>query len=121
MQAVRCLSWRGGWTTARVRKEGRHMPRPPSDYLRRFTYDTISHSPEILRWLIAQVGVDRIVLGSDYTFDMGYDRPRPRRPCDDRGVHAGSYPSACGGRSGRPVARARGLFAADGPSPWFCW
>jgi aminocarboxymuconate-semialdehyde decarboxylase len=60
---------------ARVRKEGRHMPRPPSHYLRRFTYDTISHSPEILRWLIAQVGVDRIVLGSDYTFDMGYDRP----------------------------------------------
>jgi len=59
----------------RVRKEGRHMPRPPSDYLRRFTYDTISHSPEILRWLISQVGVDRIVLGSDYVFDMGYDRP----------------------------------------------
>lgn len=59
----------------RVRKEGRHMPRPPSEYLRRFTYDTISHSPEILRWLITQVGVDRIVLGSDYVFDMGYERP----------------------------------------------
>lgn len=51
------------------------MARPPSDYLRRFTYDTISHSPEILRWLITQVGIDRIVLGSDCTFDMGYERP----------------------------------------------
>jgi aminocarboxymuconate-semialdehyde decarboxylase len=59
----------------RVRREGAHMPRPPSDYLRRFTYDTISHSPEILRWIIGQVGIDRIVLGSDYTFDMGYERP----------------------------------------------
>lgn len=59
----------------RVRREGAHMPRPPSDYLRRFTYDTISHSPEILRWLISQVGIDRILLGSDYTFDMGYAWP----------------------------------------------
>lgn len=59
----------------RVRKEGAHMPRPPSDYLRRFTYDTIAHSPEILRWLISQVGIDRVVLGSDYSFDMGYARP----------------------------------------------
>lgn len=59
----------------RVRREGAHMRRPPSDYLRRFTYDTISHSPEILRWLISQVGVDRVVLGSDYSFDMGYARP----------------------------------------------
>lgn len=59
----------------RVRKEGAHMPRPPSDYLRRFTYDTISHAPEILRWVISQVGIDRVVLGSDYTFDMGYARP----------------------------------------------
>lgn len=59
----------------RVRREGAHMPRPPSDYLRRFTYDTISHAPEILRWLISQVGADRIVLGSDYSFDMGYARP----------------------------------------------
>ena len=37
--------------------------------------EQVSHSPEILLWLISQVGVDRIVLGSDYVFDMGYDRP----------------------------------------------
>ncbi|MBR0643778.1 amidohydrolase family protein [Plastoroseomonas hellenica] len=51
------------------------MPRPPSDYLRRFTCDTIAHSPEILRWAISQIGIDRVVLGSDDTFDMRHARP----------------------------------------------
>ncbi len=61
-----------GW---KMRKECRHLKRPPSAYLRRFTYDTISHSPEALRYLIGLVGADRVMLGSDYCFDMGYERP----------------------------------------------
>jgi aminocarboxymuconate-semialdehyde decarboxylase len=40
----------------------------PSAYLRRFYYDTILHDPNILRWLAERVSVDRIVLGSDYSF-----------------------------------------------------
>ena len=51
------------------------MKKPPSSYLRRFTYDTISHAPESLNYLIKLVGVDRVMMGSDYCFDMGYDRP----------------------------------------------
>ena len=51
------------------------MPSAPSTYLRRFTYDTISHSKPIMEFVISQVGVDRIMLGSDYCFDMGYERP----------------------------------------------
>jgi aminocarboxymuconate-semialdehyde decarboxylase len=50
--------------------------RPFAEYLRRFHYDTITHSPEILRDWIGKVGADRIMLGSDYCFDMGYERPR---------------------------------------------
>jgi len=50
--------------------------RPFGDYLRRFHYDTIAHAPEILKYWIGMVGADRIVLGSDYCFDMGYERPR---------------------------------------------
>jgi aminocarboxymuconate-semialdehyde decarboxylase len=50
--------------------------RPLAAYLRRFTYDTISHAPEPLRYLIDLVGADRVMIGSDYCFDMGYDRPR---------------------------------------------
>lgn len=59
----------------KVRRECAHLKRPPSDYLRRFTYDTISHSPESLRYLIRLVGADRVMVGSDYCFDLGYERP----------------------------------------------
>lgn len=40
----------------------------PSSYLRRFYYDTILHDPSILKWLAGRVSVDRIALGSDYSF-----------------------------------------------------
>lgn len=50
--------------------------RPVADYLTRFHYDTITHSPEALKYLVALVGVDRVVLGSDYCFNMGDERPR---------------------------------------------
>ena len=58
-----------------VRKELKHMKQPASAYLRRFHYDTITHQPQIMRFLVELVGVDRIVLGSDYNQDMCYDRP----------------------------------------------
>jgi aminocarboxymuconate-semialdehyde decarboxylase len=61
----------------RVRPETRNVARKPfSAYLRRFTYDTISHAPESMRYLIDLVGADRVMLGSDYCFDMGPARPR---------------------------------------------
>jgi aminocarboxymuconate-semialdehyde decarboxylase len=59
----------------KVRAELKHMKRPPSEYLRRFTYDTIGHDDRINRNLINLVGADRVTLGSDYCFDMGLDDP----------------------------------------------
>ena len=61
-----------GW---KVRQECKTLKKPPVSYLRRFTYDTISHAPESLDYLIKLVGADRVMMGSDYCFDMGYDRP----------------------------------------------
>jgi len=61
-----------GW---KVRQECKALKKPPASYLRRFTYDTISHAPESLDYLINLVGADRVMMGSDYCFDMGYDRP----------------------------------------------
>lgn len=58
-----------------VREECKHLPRPPSEYLRRFTYDTVCHNGKILEFLVGLVGADRIVVGSDYCFDMGDERP----------------------------------------------
>jgi aminocarboxymuconate-semialdehyde decarboxylase len=59
----------------RVRPELKHMKRAPSDYLRRFTYDTIGHDDRINANLVRLVGADRVTLGSDYCFDMGLDDP----------------------------------------------
>jgi aminocarboxymuconate-semialdehyde decarboxylase len=61
-----------GW---KVRDELKHLPHAPSDYLQRFTYDTITHSKPTLEFLIKQVGPERVMVGSDYCFTMGYDRP----------------------------------------------
>jgi aminocarboxymuconate-semialdehyde decarboxylase len=59
---------------ARVRPEI-DLPNPPSEYLRRFYYDTITHDPTLLRELVAFAGADHVLLGSDYPFDMGTDDP----------------------------------------------
>jgi aminocarboxymuconate-semialdehyde decarboxylase len=54
----------------RVRPESAIPLQAPSSYLRRFHYDSITHSPESTRWLIEQVGVDRVLFGTDMPFDM---------------------------------------------------
>jgi len=58
-----------------VRPELKHMKKKPSEYLRRFTYDTIGHDDRINAALVRLVGADRVTLGSDYCFDMGLDDP----------------------------------------------
>jgi aminocarboxymuconate-semialdehyde decarboxylase len=58
-----------------VRGECRTVKRPPSEYLRRFTYDTISYSEEILDHLVRLVGAERVMMGSDYCFDIAYEEP----------------------------------------------
>jgi aminocarboxymuconate-semialdehyde decarboxylase len=60
----------------KVRPEANRAARKPvRAYLRRFTYDTISHDPGALRYLIDTVGADRVMLGTDFCFDMGYEKP----------------------------------------------
>ena len=59
----------------KVRPELKHMKRLPSEYLRRFTYDTIGHDDRINANLVKLVGADRVTLGSDYCFDMGLEDP----------------------------------------------
>ena len=47
----------------------------PEDSLRRFYFDTIVHDATLLGQLVAYAGADHVVLGSDYPFDMGVERP----------------------------------------------
>ena len=47
----------------------------PSHYLGRLYYDTIVHSPSILRFLADEVGVERLVAGTDYSFPPADEDP----------------------------------------------
>ncbi|RPI34347.1 MAG: amidohydrolase [Chloroflexota bacterium] len=59
-----------------VRPEPRKkIPRPPGEDLKMFYYDTITHYAPTLQYLVDLVGADHVLLGSDYPFDMGYERP----------------------------------------------
>jgi len=58
-----------GW---HVREEPkRRLAEPPTQSLKRFYFDTIVHSKEVLAFLVGNAGVERVLLGSDYPFDMG--------------------------------------------------
>jgi aminocarboxymuconate-semialdehyde decarboxylase len=50
--------------------DGYSQEKPPSEYLDRFYYDCCNYSGPVLRFLIDTVGVDRVVLGTDYPAPM---------------------------------------------------
>jgi aminocarboxymuconate-semialdehyde decarboxylase len=61
-----------GWQS---RPEARRIPQPPSAYQRRLYYDSVAGSEEALRFLLDQVGADRVVLGSDWPFVPWHPSP----------------------------------------------
>jgi len=62
-----------GW---RVRPEGpAAIPHPPRTYARRLYVDSLTLAPRNLRFLVEELGADRVMLGSDYPFDMGEPDP----------------------------------------------
>jgi aminocarboxymuconate-semialdehyde decarboxylase len=47
----------------------------PVDSIRRFYLDTVTHDPALLGAVVDFAGAERVLLGSDYPFDMGLERP----------------------------------------------
>ena len=80
-----CLSHGGGYTCFgagrmdrgwQVRSEARvNINKPPSTYLNRFWYDCLTHSEPALRMLIDSVGIEKVLFGTDWPFDMQIDWP----------------------------------------------
>jgi aminocarboxymuconate-semialdehyde decarboxylase len=61
--------WAHGW---QVRGEPKvNIKQSPEPWIDRFYYDTILHSKESLAFLVQSVGAERVLLGSDYPYDMG--------------------------------------------------
>jgi aminocarboxymuconate-semialdehyde decarboxylase len=62
-----------GW---QGRPEARErIPQPPSTYQRRLYYDSVVGSEAAMRFLLDQVGADRVVLGSDWPFVPWHPSP----------------------------------------------
>ena len=74
----------------KVRPEAKiNIERPPGSYVKRLYFDSITHDAEIIQLMCRRVGSDRVMLGSDYPFDMGIAAPiglvdQANLPEDDR-------------------------------------
>ena len=61
--------WEHGWG---VRDEGKaKIDRPPSEYFRLLYFDSLVHDAAALEFLVRKVGPERVMLGTDYPFEMG--------------------------------------------------
>ena len=61
--------WAHGW---HVRPEPKvNVKQSPEPWINRFYYDTILHAKPQLEFLVASTGSSRVLLGSDYPYDMG--------------------------------------------------
>jgi aminocarboxymuconate-semialdehyde decarboxylase len=99
-----------GW---HVRAEPKKkLPKPPTDSLQRFYFDTIVHSKEVLEFLVGNAGADRVLLGSDYPFDMGTPdgvlqvRSLSLPAAEQASILGGLAQTMLGSAAGRPSARA---------------
>lgn len=50
-------------------------PRNPREYFSRLYFDSCVHDDRALRYLIDTVGIDRVMLGTDYPFPLGEQQP----------------------------------------------
>lgn len=69
----------------------------PAAALGRVYYDTIVHDAPALEYLIARVGASRVLLGSDYPFDIG--DPDPVRTVEKLGIDRGAKRAILGGNA----------------------
>ena len=60
--------WDHGW---KAHDTGSTISKAPSDYMRLFYFDALTHSAQTLEFLVDSFGHEKIMLGSDYPFDMG--------------------------------------------------
>ena len=76
-----------------------NLPHPPTTYLKKIYFDTVVFTPHQLQELVRLYGADRIVMGTDYPFDMGdYD---PVGHVCGAGLDAATVAAICGGNAKR--------------------
>ncbi|MHB9146154.1 MAG: amidohydrolase family protein [Symbiobacteriia bacterium] len=84
----------------RVRQEPKKVTqRLPSEHLGGVYYDTITHYPPALRYLVETAGQGNVLLGSDHPFDMGPDDPS--QVVLEAGLDAATTAAVLGGNAQR--------------------
>jgi aminocarboxymuconate-semialdehyde decarboxylase len=59
-----------------VRSEPKgEISKPPSEYVKLLYFDTTTHYQPALEYLTATVGSDKVIMGSDYPYDMADPHP----------------------------------------------
>jgi aminocarboxymuconate-semialdehyde decarboxylase len=107
--AILALSGRLRHGHKSIAPAGGGLQEPADESIRRFLFDTITHDAGLLRTLVQTVGADRVLLGSDYPFDMadpdpvGTVRAAGLSPHDERAVLSGNAERLLG-----PALGARG-------------
>ncbi len=82
----------------KVRPEAReHAGLFPSEYLQRMWFDSLVHGYLNLRHLVDVVGIDRVVLGTDFPADMG--QPDPVAWIEGSDLDAGEQAAVLGGNA----------------------
>jgi predicted TIM-barrel fold metal-dependent hydrolase len=89
-----------------VRPDARGCAEPPGSYLRRIWFDSLVYTVAGLSALVEVAGPDRVMLGTDYPFDMGVQDPVRRLDA------AGFSPADRDAIAGR---NATALFGLAGP------
>jgi aminocarboxymuconate-semialdehyde decarboxylase len=95
----------GAITALRGRLQHAQTFKPPGRdviaAIRRFHFDTVVFDPGVLRALVDFAGADRVLLGSDYPFDMG--DARPAEIVRALGLPAGEEAAILGGNAQRLI------------------
>ena len=76
-------------------------PAVDAQILERFLFDTVTHDARLLGDLVATVGADRVLLGSDYPFDMA--DPDPRATVAAAGLTAAQQEALLSGNAAREL------------------
>ena len=90
--------WRA-WEPARER-----LSTPPGEMLARCHFDSLTWDAASLELLVRRVGADRVLLGSDYPFIMGEDRPGTL--VEASALSAADQAAILGGNAERLLAQA---------------
>jgi aminocarboxymuconate-semialdehyde decarboxylase len=98
----------------RMRDDARSCAEAPSAYLRRLWFDSIVYDTTGLRHLIERVGADRVVLGTDFPFDMGLDDPVGLLDSVE-GLTAGDRAAVAGGNAEALLSATSAASATAGP------